>query len=69
MHIGGKPRNDEDCCMQTGEEINRMETSPAFIFVDPAKAAGIISGLGVLGMRSSSVASSLSEKRATAASH
>jgi hypothetical protein len=45
MHIGSKPRNDEDCCMQTGEETNRMETSPEFIFVDPPKAAGIISGL------------------------
>jgi hypothetical protein len=43
--IGGKPRNDEGCCMQTGEETDRMEASPVFILVNPAEAAGIISDL------------------------
>jgi hypothetical protein len=69
IHIGSKPRNDEDCCTQIGEETDRMEASPAFIFVDPAEAAGITGGLGVLGMCSSSVASLMSEKKVTAASH
>ena len=44
-HIGGKPCNDEECCMQTREKTNRMEASPAFILVDPAEAAGIVSDL------------------------
>jgi len=43
--MGGKLRNDEECCMLTGEETDRMKTSPAFVLVNPAEAAGIISGL------------------------
>jgi len=44
-NIGGKLRNDEECCMLTGEETDRMKASLAFVLVNPAEAAGIISGL------------------------
>jgi hypothetical protein len=43
--MGGKLRNDEECCMLTGEETDRLKASPAFVLVNPAEAAGIISGL------------------------